>query len=141
MNRTDLRYKSLLMGILSLILFLNLIPGQAFAICNIDKILPCTTNCNLCHVFELMANILTFILTCLTPIVAGLLLIVGGFYFFIAGANPQDISTAKRIVTAVIVGVVIIFISWVAMNTFLESIGVASWTGLKEGWWKIDCSI
>ena len=128
----------------NLLLALTLMPGQALAGCA-DPIIPCTTDCNFCHVFDLVENILSFILTCLTPVIASLFLMVGGFYFLTAGGDPSKINKARNIVFAVVVGVVIVFISWVALNTFMESIGVATKGNLGGidllNWWKIDCTV
>jgi hypothetical protein len=117
---------------------LSLSPVFVQAICE-GPIIPCTTNCKFCHFFVLINNILSFTLTCLAPITAGLMLIIGGFYFLIAGPSPEVLSQAKSIIWAVVIGLVIVFAAWVFLNTFLSSMGVAEWTGLEEGWWNINC--
>lgn len=128
--------------VLTILLFSLLIPSQIFAICE-GNLVPCgregTPPCNLCHIFELINNILSFVLTCLVPIVGAIMLVWGGFYFLSAGANPDDVKKAQRIIWAVVIGIVIIFIAWVFLNTFLSSIGVVEWTGLED-WWKIECN-
>ncbi len=127
--------------ILTILLFFLLVPGQIFAICE-GNLVPCgregTPPCNLCHLFELINNILSFVLTCLVPIVGAIMLVWGGFTFLSAGSSPGQVEQARNIITAVVIGIVIIFIAWVFLNTFLSSIGVAEWTGL-ESWWKIQC--
>jgi len=75
-------------------------------------------------------------LTCLTPIIAGLMLTLGGFYFLIAGPSPEKVRDAKAIITAAVIGLVIIFVAWIFLNSFLSYIGLANWTGK---WWKINC--
>ena len=126
-------------SLIILLLFVLLVPIQSFAGCE-GPIVPCSgANCRLCHIFVLLNNVLAFILTCLVPIAATIMLVWGGFYFLGSGAKPDDISRAKGIVTAVVIGLVIIFVAWVFLNTFLTSIGVAEWTGLEEGWWNIRC--
>jgi len=144
-------------SLIALLLFISLVPVQAFAGCE-GPIVPCGTEwidnpdsspgepakicinpCNLCHIFELLNNVLAFVLTCLVPIAATIMLVWGGFYFLVSGAKPTDVNKAKRIVTAAVVGLVIIFVAWMFLNTFLTSIGVAEWTGLEEGWWDIQC--
>lgn len=155
MEKVELKYKNLLAATLLSVLFFSLIPGQALAICE-GSILPCgdldgdgdvedSEICNLCHVFELFNNILVLVLTCFAPIVAGLLLIVGGFSFFVVGGDPSKVNEAKKIILAVVIGLVIIFMAWVFLNTLLTSLGVATWTGVDptsvdNPWWKINCS-
>jgi len=130
--------------LITLLLFLFLVPisTQAAIICDVPPLVPCgragTPDCQFCHIFVLINNILNYILTCLTPIIAALMMVIGGFYLLIAGGSPELFSRAKSIVTAAVIGLVIIFVSWVFLNTFLDMIGVAEWTGLGT-WWKIEC--
>lgn len=145
-----IKNKKLVATILSVLLFLFLVPSQTFAICE-GPIVPCgragTPSCTLCHFFELLNNIITFIFTCLAPVTAGLMLVLGGFYFLAGGVDPTKLGEAKKIIWAVVIGLIVIFIAWVFLNTFLTTIGVAEWTGFidnpatpeVEGWWEIQC--
>ena len=101
--------------------------------------------CEFCHIFELVNNILVYVLTCLAPIISGVMLILGGFYLMIAGVDPGKMQKGKEIITAAIVGLMVIFVSWVILNTFLSSMGIAEWTGLNpesgdNSWWQIKCN-
>jgi len=139
MKNEKLKIKKFLPTVI-LVFFLLSLAGQTFAICE-GPIVPCggaSNPCQFCHIFVLINNIINFILTCLTPIAAGLMLIIGGFYFLAAGPSPEKVSQAKSIITAAVIGIVIIFVAWVFLNTFLDAIGVAEWTGLGT-WWKINC--
>lgn len=143
MKNRKLKIKSLKLtgGVILFFLFLPLIPSQVQAFCE-GPIVPCgrvgTPACQFCHIFILFNNIVDYILTCLTPITAGLMIIIGGFYLLIAGGSPTLFSKAKSIVTAVVIGLVIIMTSWIFLNTFFTYIGVATWTGLGT-WWQITC--
>ncbi|MCK4823240.1 hypothetical protein KA005_46225, partial [bacterium] len=84
---------------------------------------------------------LRFIITCLVPIVAVLMFTIGGVLFILSQFDIVSVdifSKAKGTVTAVVVGLVIIFVSWVFLNVFLSTIGIAEWTGLGS-WWRITC--
>jgi len=122
--------------------------SQVLAACP-TGIVPCGTPdcpCNFCDIFKLIHNIVNFLLLpCslnnnipLIPAIAGLMFVIGGLYLLIAGGRPEMFSKAKSILTATIVGLVIIFLAWVFLNTFFDYIGVAEWTGLGS-WWQIDC--
>ncbi|UZE93336.1 MAG: pilin [Candidatus Nealsonbacteria bacterium] len=148
-----MKNKRLLVTILSILFFLSL-ANQVLAICG-GPLVPCgrpgKPACSLCHIFELLNNILKFFLTCLVPIVAGLILVIGGMMFMFAyfsepemlagekKGGPVLLSQAKKTITAVVIGVVIIFSSWVFLNAFLGAIGIAKWTGLGT-WWEIKCA-
>lgn len=119
-------------------LILSLAPNLAQA-----ALVPCGGQgqppCQLCHIFVLFNTIISYILTILTPIIAGLMLVVGGFYMLFAGPSPQLFEKGKSIIKGAVVGLIIIMISWVLLNTVFTYIGVAEWTGLGT-WWEISCS-
>ena len=130
--------KKLLSIIFSIFL---LMPSFSYAICE-GEIVPCGGDkgmCNFCHIFELANNIIVYVMTCLTPIISGVMLILGGFYFMIAGVDPGKMEQGKKITTAAIIGLVVIFISWILLNTFLSSMEIAEWTGLGT-WWEFKCN-
>lgn len=125
-----------------------LIPSLSYAICE-GEIVPCGGDkgvCNFCHIFELTNNIIIYMITCLVPIISGVMLILGGFYFMIAGVDPEKMQKGKDIIKAAIIGLVVIFISWILLNTFLTNMGIAEWTGLNpesgdNSWWQIRCDV
>ncbi len=138
--------------LLTLLVFL-FSANQALAICQ-GPLVPCggaDNPCQFCDLFVLLNNIFEFLMTCLTPIVAALMLVIAGLMFMISHfseaellpggtkGGPQLFSKAKKAITAVVIGLAIIFIAYVFLNTFLDFIGVAEWTGLKTGWWDIKC--
>ena len=71
--------------------------------------------------------------------IATLLLIVGGGMLIISSGDTNKINQGKSILVSTIIGLLIILSSWLIINTFMTTIGVATWTGLGEGWWIIDC--
>jgi len=146
-----------------LLLLVLLVPDKIFAIYE-AALVPCggcemfdpndrtvclvrQPQCSFCHIFTLIDNILVFVLTRVVTVVGAAMLVWGGFVFLSAGPSPGKIEQAKGIITAVVIGIVIIFIAWVFLNSFLASIGVAEWTGFmddpatveEEGWWNIQC--
>jgi len=139
-NDASLKLKMKNLFLLTFVLILALSPALVLAICT-GSLVPCGGEgnpCQFCHIFVLINNIITLILTCLAPIVAGLMLVIGGLYLLAAGPSPENVSKAKSIITSAVIGLVIIFVAWVFLNTFLAAIGVADWTGLTT-WWEIKC--
>ncbi len=141
--------KNIFLSIILVSLFLSLTPALAYAICE-GPIVPCgrdlngngqidpSEQCQFCDIFTLINNIIKLILTCLTPAFAALMLVLGGGYLVIAGASPELFNKAKGIITAVVIGLVIIFVAWIFLNTLLGAIGVTEWTGLQN-WWEVKC--
>ena len=97
-------------------------------------------NCQLCHFFVMGKGILDFVLEIII-IIAVLMFVYGGITFIIATGDPGKFSKGKDIIQAAVIGVVIILAAWIVVNTIFLLIGVADWTGLREGWFKIDCPI
>jgi hypothetical protein len=97
--------------------------------------------CRLCDLFVLVDRIIKFALFKIVVPLAVLMIVIGGIMFLTAGGNPERISSAKKLMTNVAIGILIIFAAWIIVNTILMLIGVADWTGLKEGWWQIECPV
>ncbi|MBI2003348.1 MAG: hypothetical protein HYU05_02125 [Candidatus Wildermuthbacteria bacterium] len=103
--------------------------------------------CKLCDVFKLGNNIFTFFLfpaqdinngIPVVPLLAGFFVLVGGFYLLMGGANPSMHAKGKGILLAVIVGLVIVYTSWIIIQSILTFMGVAEWAGVQN-WWQITC--
>lgn len=119
-------------------LFLFLIISQAQA----AGLVPCggygEEACTFCDFFVLINNIIKFVMTRIVPVIAVLMLVIGGVFFFFAGASPNALNTAKGIITSVVIGLVIIFCAWVIVNTVITKIGIVESPSLLQ-WYKIDC--
>jgi hypothetical protein len=131
--------KIFLISFLALLFLIpNLIQGAGLVPCGG----PGEPACQLCHIFVMLDKIIDFLLLPpdgIVPIVATLMLVIGGVMFFFGGANPETLSRAKSLLTSVVIGLIIIYASWLIINLFFQVIGVQSWTGLEEGWWSIEC--
>ena len=109
--------------------------------------------CTFCHFFVMLDGIFDFILFQLIPPLAVLMLAIGGIMYIMAyfseaetligGAKggPKLLSQAKKLITSVVVGLVIIYAGWLLVDLFFDVIGVAEWTGLSEGWFSIQCQV
>ena len=134
----------ILAGALSLFLFLGTtvalaggqncpLPGQG--------LVPCGTPgcpCELCDLFKMITNIVNYIVLGIVPLIAVLFVAYGGFQYITAAGDPSKTKGAKDVFTAVVIGLVIIYSSWLVVGFALNMIGVADWTGLKT-WYQIDC--
>lgn len=143
----NFQFSKLLGAIVLAFLFFSLLPSYAEA-----GLVPCgrsiddpntrgideTDSCTLCHLFIILNNIFTYFFTMILPVTATGLMVWGGFTLLTAGESKTKFEQAKNIITAVVVGLVIILASWIFLNMFLSFIGVAEWTGLGS-WWKIEC--
>jgi len=126
---------------------LTMLPAQADA----QGLVPCGNPgqpaCNFCHTFALGNNILKFLLVPSalnpTPIVllaASLLFAIGGFFYFISAGSTARLEQGKQIITATIIGLLIIYGSWLFINLLLTALGVVVWDGIGS-WWEVPCSV
>lgn len=110
-----------------------------------------TEGCKPCHIFLLVDRILDFVFFVLVPVVAVLMVVIGGFMFITGGASPlealqggakggpQGLKKGKDILTATVTGLVIVYASWLVINLFFVMIGVQDWTELNKGLFQIKC--
>ena len=117
-------------------------------------------DCGFCDIFKLINNIIIFFLVpspsvnngfAAVPLLATLFILIGGFYILLVGGSPTEIfkdtgakgnivalKKGKDIITAVVIGLLVVYIAWVVVNSLLTFLGVAEWTGLLS-WWDIKC--
>jgi len=102
-------------------------------------LVPCEgPNCTICHLFELIKNVVDFVLFKIVTPIAVLFIVIGGGLIIFGAENPQNIDKGKTVLLYTIVGLLLIFGAWLLVNTFFTIVGVQTWTGLKN-WWEIKC--
>jgi hypothetical protein len=105
---------------------------------------PCTAECEcapctLCHLFVLAKRVIDFLtLNILFPL-AVLMIVIGGVMFLTAAGDPGRIGTAKKILTSVVIGLVIIFLAWLIVDTIIMFITKSG--SPFQNWTTIDCPV
>ncbi len=116
--------------------FLFLALGQTQA----AGLVPCGepgNECQLCDFFVMINGIFQFVVIKMVPVIAVLMITIGGIYYFFAGADPGALETGKKILTSTIWGLIIIFSAFLLIGTILNAIGLASWTqDIYRNWWQ-----
>ena len=97
--------------------------------------------CTFCHFFYLLTNIINWIVFRIAPTLAVLLIAFGGFTLVVSRGNPSQSQKGKDILIWTFVGLAVIFVSWMVVNSIFAGIGVAEWSGLREGWWQFSCGL
>ena len=96
-----------------------------------------TMRCQFCHFFVMLDGIINFVLVYIVLPVAVLMLVVGGVMFFFAGARPDMMTKGKSLITSVIIGLVIIFASYLIVGVVLAAMGLADNNPIKD-WFTGD---
>jgi uncharacterized membrane protein YvlD (DUF360 family) len=104
-------------------------------------IVPCRLGeCTFCDLFKLLNNIINYLLWCLVPPLAILMIVIAGFLYvgvileFLPG-GMETISQAKRIFTSVVIGVILAYAAWALISLFLMALGYKDW----RNWYQINC--
>jgi len=101
-------------------------------------------SCQVCHLFVTVKVIIDFVLVYIIFPIATLLLIAGGLMFFFYAENPKKVDEGKTLLTAVVIGLVLIFSAWLVVGLFLTAIGLSDFALQLTGpdkWFIIDCEI
>ncbi|MEK7570211.1 MAG: hypothetical protein AAB515_02120 [Patescibacteria group bacterium] len=69
---------------------------------------------------ETVLNIITFVLG-LLGLIAVIMILYGGFIWLTAGGNEDKVGSAKKIISAAIVGLIVILLSWAIVNFVVKS--------------------
>ena len=101
-------------------------------ICECD---PCT----LCHLFVLFKKIVDFLTLNIISPLAVLMIVVGGVMFLTAAGDPGRIGTAKKILTAVVIGLCIVFLAWLIVDTIITFLTPAG--SPFQNWSEINCPV
>lgn len=127
---TNFQKKLLSLLILSGIFSANLV----FAIGLEGPIVPCGTktsgkDCTLCDLWRLASNIIVFISFNLAVPLGAFLFVVAGGIFLVSGGSTKMVDWARTIFTNTIVGLIIIYVSWLFLDTFLKTIAKGDFVG------------
>ncbi len=141
--------------IIILCLILAAIPVMTFAWNVGDPLVPCgtivkSTPCTLCHLYTLAQNIMGFLMWQVVPIIAIFAFSWAGFKILISGDNPGLRSEGFGIMKKTLVGILIVFSSWIIINEVLLFFGGQQGTDaqgnkiggvLSNPWNAVNCKL
>lgn len=119
-----MRQNSKLRRLLSSVIVLAFLFFIASAAMAADPLIPCGPGnpCTFCHLFKLIQNVYNFIVFTLAPPVAILSVAVAGFIWFTSAGSEGRAKKARDILLTVVVGLVIMYTSWVVINFIITFI-------------------
>lgn len=88
-----------------------------------NGLVPCKgLDCVSCDLFELIGNVINFILWKLITPITVVALLIGGLLLLTAGGSESQIARGKAIAWNTVLGFVIAFGAWLIINTILNTI-------------------
>ena len=79
--------------------------------------------CGICHLFELIDNIIILVIVGIVPVAAGLVIAIAGFKMLINQNNSEVLAESKKIILMVIIGLALIYGSFAIITTGLKGAG------------------
>src|SRR3989344_2388939 len=116
--------------IIAIFLF-SIVPSAQAALVQCDTSYA-KTACEICDILELFKRVIDYITFTLTPIFAGILILIAGFMIVLGGASPEMISKGRTMLTNTVIGVFIIFGSFMITNFIIKSL--AGDNDIAESW-------
>lgn len=95
--------------------------------------------CTVCDFFVLIDKIIDFISIDIVPPLALLLIIVGGIMMIVSGGSETQYKKGKTIITSAIVGLLIIWGSWIIIDVIMSGLTSFGSQGLTP-WNTIQCN-
>ncbi|MDD5750741.1 MAG: hypothetical protein PHU56_03830 [Candidatus Pacebacteria bacterium] len=104
-------------------------------------------NCQFCHLFVIVDGIMDFIMVDILPPLTVAVLVIGGIMFYFTGARPEFQNRSKTLFKNVVIGLFLIYGSYMIVGIFLIILGAADMNPLKDvfdstrGIFSITCSV
>ena len=97
--------------------------------------------CGFCHFWVLLSGGLNFVLWKIVPALIIIMVIVLALFYFFSFGSPEAPLKARTLLISLVKGALILLLAWGVLNLFFTILGLAEWTGLKEGWFKVVCEL
>lgn len=111
-------------------------PGSSSGTANTGGLIPCDTNCTLCHIVIGFKKIFDFFIGLLFVATMLAVTVAGVFYMISAGSKTLT-ETAKKSLTYALMAFVIGMGAWIIVNTIMVGLGFKHPYG--GNWWEFTC--
>lgn len=124
------------MNKLFLVLFISLIIIFLFSKTVLGAgLVPCGNPgedaCTIAHFFVMLANIYDFIVKYIATTLAVIMITVGAIFMMISAGNQNLFGTGRKMVYSAIIGLILVFGSWLIIDTILNILGYSgNWFSL-----------
>jgi len=137
--------KKALLGIFTVIAVITLFFGVPEIVQAQGGLVPCTNNCQICHLVQLLVNIMQLILGSIGSLTL-VMFIIGGFWGLISAGRKGYVEKGKTTIINAIIGLIIVFLSYSIITfTIMALTGATSEGDIRlfgSPWSElIDCPI
>jgi type IV secretory pathway VirB2 component (pilin) len=122
--------KLIFLGILFILLFFVFSPHVAMADWKIGDPLvpqnpvgPPAGTYGITDFFQMLVNIYSFIVLEIATPLALIALVIGGIFMMLSAGSPNMMATGKKIIWSAIIGLVLVFASYVIVQFILTAVG------------------
>lgn len=98
-----------------------------------------TDKCQVCHIVIMLSNIINFLMN-LAIVLTVLGIIIVGFLSIVSSADVSTNVKARQKLNAVLSGFVVIFVSWLIVNTLMVLFGFNDPLG-NDAWHILNCNL
>ncbi len=117
--------KKLALSSVLIFLFLVAVPAMAALVtCGNDASDPCTFN----DLFAMVNTVINFILFDIVPPIAAFGIVVAAITLMTSGGDPTKFEQAKRAITWMVIGLVVVYGAWFLVTSFISILGGKGWT-------------
>jgi len=118
---------------LSIALFFLIIP----VLTNAAGLVPCGNpgelQCTILDFFGMLGRIYEFLVKDIATPLAILAMTIGGVMILISAGNPNLLGTGKNILKMAIIGLFLVFCSWLIVDLILGALGYS----MGKPWWQL----
>ncbi len=101
-------------------------------------LVPCTNDCNFCHLLVGISNIFQWLMGSLLGITIALGVLIAGLSFIVSGAFPKVLEFAKSSIASTAKGAFLALCGWIIINGIMNIAGYKNPHGGK--WYEHVCS-
>ena len=107
--------------------------------CSITSGANVAQTCTICHIGVLVINFTKILMFAVALPAVALLVAISGIMILTAGGSEQRLTRGKDILTKTIVGIIIVFLAWLAVDTVIKvlTLGASQFTGTFGPWYEL----
>jgi len=118
--------KRVLLALILFFLFLNLAPALA------EGLVSCGneggTACTFADLFTTFGNVINYVFQYIVPFLAVIGVVWAAITMMTSNGDPSKFAQGKSALISIAIGLIIIYLSWAIVKSFIQFLGGQSWT-------------